>query len=196
MGPLRLPGPRGPSPTTLFPVCLAPSVMLSSGAGGTAAGSVNKATEIPKWETGFGAFRTSGQNLGLPLRRRSGQGPHLAPCWWPRLAPQAWRWGWQEVEGAEPPRVPSAVSTGTVGRCFQEPRPWPRPPWAGLTSARGVTSSRQTPIRVISLPTRFPGLGQEPARKLGREVAGAHWCRGESGGLRRPGRPGPGFLQA
>ena len=29
-------------------------------------------------------FRTSGQNLGLPLRRRSGQGPHLAktlePC--------------------------------------------------------------------------------------------------------------------
>ena len=101
-----------------------------------------------------------------------------SPCRWPRLAPQAWRWGWQEAEGAEPPRVPSGILTGTVGRCFQEPRPWPRPRWAGLTSVRGVTSSPQTPIRVVSLPTRFPGLGQEPARKLGREVAGAHWLSG------------------
>ena len=29
-------------------------------------------------------FRTSGQNLGLPLRRRSGQGPHLAKTLGPR----------------------------------------------------------------------------------------------------------------
>ena len=40
--------------------------MLSSGAGGTAAGSVNKSTEIPKWETGFGASTTS-----APIRMTS-----------------------------------------------------------------------------------------------------------------------------
>ena len=30
-------------------------------------------------------FRTSGQNLGLPLRRCSGQGPHLAKTLEPRV---------------------------------------------------------------------------------------------------------------
>lgn len=36
-----------------------------------------------------------------------------------------------------------------------------------------------------SLPGAGPGAGME-----------AHWCQGESGGLCRPGRPRPGFLQA
>ena len=31
-----------------------------------------------------GPFRPSGQNRGLPLRRRGGQGPHLAKRWEPR----------------------------------------------------------------------------------------------------------------
>ena len=31
-----------------------------------------------------GPFRTSGRNRGLPLRRRGGQGPHLAKRWEPR----------------------------------------------------------------------------------------------------------------
>ena len=31
-----------------------------------------------------GPFRTSGRNRGLPLRRRRGQGPHLAKRWEPR----------------------------------------------------------------------------------------------------------------
>ena len=31
-----------------------------------------------------GPFRTSGLNRGLPLRRRRGQGPHLAKTWEPR----------------------------------------------------------------------------------------------------------------
>ena len=30
-------------------------------------------------------FRTSGRNMGLPLRRRSGQGPHLAQTLEPRV---------------------------------------------------------------------------------------------------------------
>ena len=30
-------------------------------------------------------FRTSGRNMGLPLRRRSGQGPHLAKTLEPRV---------------------------------------------------------------------------------------------------------------
>ena len=98
--------------------------------------------------------------------------------------------------GAEPPWVPSGTLTGTVGRCCREPGPRPRPPRAELTSVRGVTSSRETPMPIVSLPARFPGLGQEPAQKLDREVAGAHWRRGESRGLYWPGRPRPGFLQA
>ena len=39
---------------------------------------------------GPGLFRTSGRNMGLPLRRCSGQGPHLAktlePCGFSRVA--------------------------------------------------------------------------------------------------------------
>ena len=31
-----------------------------------------------------GPFRPSGRNRGLPLRRRRGQGPHLAKRWEPR----------------------------------------------------------------------------------------------------------------
>ena len=31
-----------------------------------------------------GPFRPSGRNRGLPLRRRGGQGPHLAKSWEPR----------------------------------------------------------------------------------------------------------------
>ena len=125
-----------------------------------------------------------------------GLGCKWSPCRWPRQAPQAWRSGWQEAGGSRAPAGPSGTSTCTVGRCCREPGPWPRPPRAGLTSVRGVTSSRETPVPIVSLPARFSGLGQEPAQKLDREVAGAHWRRGESGGLCRPGRPRPGFLQA
>lgn len=69
------------------------------------------------------------------------------------------RWG-----GSRAPAGP-LWGTGTVGRCCREPGPRPRPPRAGLTSVRGVTSSRQTLMPVVSLPARFLGLGQEPAWK-------------------------------
>ena len=35
-----------------------------------------------------GPFRPSGRNRGLPLRRRGGQGPHLAKRWEPRGFPR------------------------------------------------------------------------------------------------------------
>lgn len=140
----------------------------------------------------------------IPPSRERARGHMVSAAWGisslpacgPAGPPKPGDRGGRRQRGAEPPRVPSGISTGTVGRCFQEPHPRPWHPWGGLTSAIVVTSSRQTPMRVVSLPASFLGLGQEPARKLGREVAGAHWCRGESGGLCRPGRPRPGFLQA
>ena len=40
-----------------------------------------------------GPFRPSGWNRGLPLRRRRGQGPHLAKRWEPRGFLELWRPG-------------------------------------------------------------------------------------------------------
>lgn len=107
-----------------------------------------------------------------------GLGCKWYPCRWPRRAPQAWRSGWQEVGGGSRAPAGPLWGTGTVGRCCREPGPRPRPPRAGLTSVRGVTSSRQTLMPVVSLPARFLGLGQEPAWKPSGVREKAEACAG------------------
>ena len=55
-----------------------------------------------------GPSRPSGRNRGLPLRRRRGQGPHLAKRWWPRGATP--RPTLEAAQGA--PRAPRRDSRG------------------------------------------------------------------------------------
>ena len=67
-----------------------------------------------------GPFRTSGRNRGLPLRRRRGQGPHLAKRWEPR--------GFSRV--ASDSRVTTGISGFLLG--------WP---WEAQSSPRVARES-------------------------------------------------------
>lgn len=117
-----------------------------------------------------------------------GLGCKWYPCRWPRRAPQAWRSGWQEVGGEQSPR----------GSPLGDRHCWPLlsgarsaaqapPGWTDLSERcdQLTTDPHARCFFARSLPGAGPGAGME-----------AHWCQGESGGLCRPGRPRPGFLQA
>ena len=108
-------------------------------------------------------FRSSGQNLGFPLRRRSGQEPHLAKTWEPR--------GFSRV--AADSRVTTGISGFLLG--------WP---WEAQSSPR-VRGKAGGCARVSAGPKR-PHLGVCPGPNIPLQgTQGSRGCipgsPGESG---------------